>query len=104
MVDEIAVREALRGVNDPHIPIGIDRLAMVRGVHMEDAGSVVVELGIPCLGCPGVSMLKQAVVDAVLAVPGVTAVTVDEGWHHEWTGDMVDSDARNQMRRYGIVI
>lgn len=104
MVDEIAVRKALRTVNDPHIPIGIDRMAMVRGVDIDDAGAVVVELGIPCLGCPGVSMLKQAVTDAVGAVPGVTSVTVDEGWHHQWTADMVDSDARNQMRHFGIVI
>jgi ATP-binding protein involved in chromosome partitioning len=104
VVDEIAVREALRTVNDPHIPIGIDRLAMLRGVHIDDTGAVVVELGVPCLGCPGVSMLKQAVTDAVVAVPGVTTVTVDEGWHHEWTGDMVDSEARDQMRRYGIVV
>jgi metal-sulfur cluster biosynthetic enzyme len=104
VVDERRVREALGRVNDPHIPIGIDRLAMVRGLDVADDGSVVVQLGIPCLGCPGVSMLKQAVCDAVAAVPGVTAVSVEEAWEHEWTADMVDAEARVHMRRYGIVV
>jgi ATP-binding protein involved in chromosome partitioning len=104
MVTELAVREALGEVQDPHIPIGIDRLAMLREVHVDEVGSVVVELGIPCLGCPGVSMLKEAVVKAVRALPGVTSVTVDEGWHHEWSGDMVDPEAQQHMRRFGIVI
>lgn len=102
-VREALVREALGRVNDPHIPIGIDRLAMVRGVEVADDGSVVVQLGIPCLGCPGVSMLKQAVCDAVAGVPGVCAVSVEEAWEHEWTADMVDAEARVHMRRYGIV-
>ena len=75
MIDEEGVREALGRVNDPHIPIGIDRLGMVRGLDVTPDGSVVVQLGIPCLGCPGVSMLKQAVCDAVAGVPGVTAVS-----------------------------
>ncbi len=103
-VREALVREALGRVNDPHIPIGIDRLAMVRGLDVAADGSVVVQLGIPCLGCPGVSMLKQAVGDAVAAVPGVTAVRVEEAWEHEWTADMVDAEARVHMRRYGIVV
>ena len=60
MIDEEGVREALGRVNDPHIPTGIDRLGMVRGVDVTPDGSVVVQLGIPCLGCPGVSMLKVA--------------------------------------------
>ena len=104
MIDEEGVREALGRVNDPHIPIGIDRLGMVRGVDVTPGGSVVVQLGIPCLGCPGVSMLKQAVCDAVAAVPGVTAVRVEEGWEHEWTAEMVDAEARVHMRRYGILV
>jgi metal-sulfur cluster biosynthetic enzyme len=104
VIDEEGVREALGRVNDPHIPIGIDRLGMVRGVGGTPDGSVVVQLGIPCLGCPGVSMLKQAVCDAVAAVPGVTAVRVEEGWEHEWTAEMVDAEARVHMRRYGILV
>ena len=103
-VREELVREALGRVHDPHIPIGIDRLGMVRGVDVAPDGSVVVQLGIPCLGCPGVSMLKQAVCDAVVAVPGVTAVSIEEGWEHEWTTEMVDAEARVHMRRYGIVV
>ena len=103
-VREALVREALGRVNDPHIPIGIDRLAMVRGLDVAGDGSVVVQLGIPCLGCPGVSMLKQAVRDAVTAVPGVTAVRVEEAWEHEWTADMVDAEARVHLRRYGILV
>lgn len=102
MVTESAVRQALGKVNDPHLAVSIERMAMLRGIQISAAGEVTIELGIPCLACPGVSMLKEQITRAVLAVPGASSVTVQEGWHHHWTADMVDDRTRHFMRSYGV--
>jgi len=102
LVTEQEVREALLAVHDPHIPVSIERMGMLRGIQISDTGVVDVELGIPCLACPGVSMLKQSVMDAVGCLDGVTAVNINEGWHHEWTTQAIDPEAQQLMRRFGI--
>lgn len=104
MVTEQVIRAALEGVNDPHIPVSIERMGMLHDIRISDDGHVEIELGIPCLACPGVSMLKQAVVDAVMPLAGVSGVTVLEGWHHDWNTDAIDPQARQYMRRFGLQV
>lgn len=104
MVSEAAVREALSHVNDPHVPVSLEKMAMLRGVDISPEGEVDVELAIPCLSCPGVSLLKDEITRAVMGVPGVRAVHINEGWHHEWTADMVDHETRIFMRRHGVQV
>ncbi|MGP4727576.1 metal-sulfur cluster assembly factor [Agrobacterium deltaense] len=102
MVTELEVKAALRAVHDPHVPVPIEEMGMLRGIEIADDGTVMVELGIPCLACPGVSMLKNDIVQAVSTIAGVTGVIVDEGWHHHWTTNMIAPEAREFMRRNGI--
>lgn len=104
MVTEAEVTIALEAVNDPHIPVSLARMKMLRGVRVSPDGHVDVELGIPCMSCPGVSMLKTKINDVVRPLAGVTSVSVHEGWHHHWTADMVDDQTRDYMRKYGIQI
>jgi ATP-binding protein involved in chromosome partitioning len=104
MVDEALVREALSHVNDPHVPVSLEKMGMLRGIQIGSGGQVEVELGIPCLSCPGVSMLKEKITQAVMAVPGATSVTVREGWHHSWTADMIDNETQQYMRKYGVQV
>jgi metal-sulfur cluster biosynthetic enzyme len=104
VVSKQAVREALLAVNDPHIPVSIESMGMLRGVQISETGVVDVELAIPCLACPGVSMLKQSIKDAVGSLEGVTDVNVLEGWHHDWTTQSIEADARQLMRRFGIQV
>lgn len=96
------VRRALENVNDPHIPVSLERMGMLREVSVDADGHVSIELAIPCLACPGVNMLKDDIVRAVGDVRGATGVTIDEGWHHEWHVDMIEPDAQHLMRSYGI--
>jgi len=98
------VREALLAVNDPHIPVSIESMGMIREIRISGNGVVDVELAIPCLACPGVAMLKQAIRDAVGGLEGVSGVNVLEGWHHDWTTQAIDPLARQQMRRFGIQV
>lgn len=104
VVTEGAVRQALSAVNDPHVPVSLERMAMLRDIAITDSGDVTVELCIPCLACPGVSMLKEQITNAVMAIPGARSVAVREGWHHRWTTDMLDEPTRIYMRKYGVSV
>lgn len=104
MVTEQEVRKALLTVNDPHIPVSIESMGMVRGIQISETGVVDIELVIPCLACPGVSMLRQSIRDAVSSLDGVSEVNVLEGWHHDWTTQFIEPVARQHMRRFGIQV
>lgn len=99
-----AIFAALEAVNDPHVPVSLRRMGMLREIEVADDGVVEVQLCIPCLGCPGVAMLHAKVREAVMALPGVADVVVREGWHLPWSREMIDPDVRDLMRANGIQV
>jgi len=104
VVTEAEVRAALEAVNDPHIPVSLRRMGMLREIEVEAGGVVRVQLCIPCLGCPGIGMLNDRIEEAVSALPGVSRVVIDEGFHLRWSRDMVEPETRLLMRENGIQI
>ena len=98
------VVEALESVNDPHVPVSLRRMGMLRDIEIADDGTVKVQVCIPCMGCPGAGMLRESVREAVMALPGVTAVQVEEGWYLPWSRDMIEPEVREMMRANGIQV
>jgi metal-sulfur cluster biosynthetic enzyme len=49
-------------------------------------------------------MLRENVREAVQAVPGVTKVVVEEGWHLPWSRDMIEPEVQEMMRANGIQV
>lgn len=98
------VIEALEAVHDPHVPVSLRRMGMLREVEVRDDGTVRVQVCIPCMGCPGAGMLRENVREAVKSLPGVTEVIVEEGWHLPWSRDMIDPDVQEMMRANGIQV
>lgn len=101
---EQSVRAALEAVHDPHVPVSLRRMGMLREVEVTPDGVVRVQLCVPCLGCPGLSMLHDRVEEAVGALAGVRRVEIDEGFHLRWSREMVEPEARQLMRDNGIQI
>ena len=98
------VEKALEAVHDPHVPVSLRRMGMLREIEIGEDGTVTVQVCIPCMGCPGVGMLRENVREAVLAVPGVTQVNVEEGWHLPWSRDMIEPEVQDMMRLNGIQV
>jgi metal-sulfur cluster biosynthetic enzyme len=92
---------ALESVNDPHVPVSLRRMGMLREVSCEN-GVARVQVCIPCMACPGASMLRDRIEAAVGALPGVAKVIVEEGWHLPWSPDMVEPAVKDLMRANGI--
>jgi len=98
------VVKALEAVHDPHVPVSLRRMGMLRDINIDEDGVVNVQVCIPCMGCPGVGMLRENVRDAAMALPGVTGVVVEEGWHLPWSRDMIEPEVRDMMRTNGIQV
>jgi len=96
------LREALEDVHDAHIPVSLRRMGMVRDIDISDCGVVRIELCIPCMGCPGVGLMKDQVRDRLLQINGVTKVEIDEGMHLSWSRDQIDDEVRHLMRINGL--
>jgi len=76
MPDELDVRGALAGVDDPELRRSIVELGYVRGVAV-DGGTAVVALALPLPGEAPRADLRRRVVEAVGHVPGIDRVDVD---------------------------
>lgn len=95
---------ALEAVHDPHVPVSLRRMGMLREIDISEDGVVTVQVCIPCMACPGAGMLHEAVHDAVTALDGVTRVVVEEGWHLPWSRDMIEPEVQDMMRANGIQV
>ena len=98
------VLAALETVNDPHIPVSLNRMGMLESVTVGPSGDVRVDVCVPCMGCPGGSLIESEITDRLREVDGVTSVHVELGWFLRWDRDDVDEEARALMRSRGIQI
>ncbi len=93
--DEAAVREALRGVDDPEAGMNIVDLGLVYGVTV-DPGAVRVQMTMTSAACPMSEMMLDAVHEALAtAAPQGTQVAVDLVWDPPWTPDKMSGTARD---------
>ena len=98
------IMQALESVHDPHVPVSLRRMGMLREINITQDGIVNVQICIPCMGCPGVGMLRENIRDAVITLPGVTDVIIEEGWHLQWSRDMIEPEVQDMMRVNGIQV
>ncbi len=102
VVTREALIDALESVNDPHVPVSLRRMGMLREVSCDAAGVARVQVCIPCMACPGASMIRAQIEAALKPLAGVREVIVEEGWHLPWSPDMVEPAVKTLMRANGI--
>jgi ATP-binding protein involved in chromosome partitioning len=86
-----AIRTALSGVEDPEIHRPITELGMLKDVRVLDHGKVEVAIYLTVSGCPMKDTITRRVTDAVSAVSGVSAVSVEL--------DVMNDEQRRELRR-----
>ena len=74
---EEQVLQALSGIIDPEILKPITELDMVGWVSVTDAGEASAQIKLTIVGCPASRAIERDVREALAAVPGVTATTVE---------------------------
>src|SRR5512139_1160844 len=96
-IDDDAIREALRQVDDPEAGMNIVDLGLVYGIDV-DEGRVRIAMTMTTAACPMTDMIVHQVRDVVTAaVPQGTAVDVELVWDPPWTPDRMTGIAREHF-------
>ena len=103
MVTERAVRDVLRTINDPEMPLSIVDLGIVEQVCVE-AGRVRIDLLPTFVGCPALPVLEEQVRREVGALPGVAGVEVRFRFDPPWGVDRISPAGREALRQFGITV
>lgn len=102
-IDLDQVRTALEQVHDAHVPVSLRRMGMLSDIEVRD-DTLFIELCIPCMACPAMSLIAEQVRQRAMTIDGVSKVHVSTAVHLPWDRDMVDADAQDLMRANGIQI
>lgn len=95
---ESRLREALRQVYDPEIPVNIVDLGLIYGIDWTWDGKVLIRMTMTSPGCPVAGMLEEEVRAVAEKVPGVRVAEVRVVWDPPWDPGRMNEAAR---RRFG---
>ena len=90
------VREALRNVFDPEIPINVVDLGLIYDLNV-DEGNVFVSMTLTAPGCGMGPMIAQQAEWAVSELEGVEDVQVEMTFDPPWSPDLISEDGKKQL-------
>ena len=90
------VREALKDVFDPEIPVNIVDLGLVYNVAVEE-GDVEVEMTLTAQGCGMGPYIGQQAEWAVQELDGVEEVQIEMVFDPPWSPELISEEARAQL-------
>lgn len=97
--------EALRHVEDPEIPVSVVGMGLIVSVAYRTSDrTAVLQITFTAMGCPATEFIEDDIRTALLADPAIDAVEIEVVWDPVWTKDRIRADARETMRRLGIVV
>jgi len=111
-VTETQVREALKAVYDPEIPVNIVDLGLVYQVRFKPAMQMASELAVAPTepgedvevdmtltspGCPSHVTIGESVKKTVEALPGVQSTTVNFVWTPQWGPERISPEGREKL-------
>lgn len=96
------MRDALKEVFDPEIPINIVDLGLIYRLEEKD-GKVDVDMTLTSPGCPVAEQLKASVTGIITKQPGITVVNVNVVFDPTWTKDKMTFDGKLQAQMLGIM-
>lgn len=104
MTVEARIWEALRHVEDPEIPISVVGMGLIVSVaYVAPARRAQLKITFTAMGCPATEFIEEDIREALLADPEIDAVDIEVVWDPVWTKDRIRADAREEMRRLGVV-
>jgi metal-sulfur cluster biosynthetic enzyme/Fe-S cluster assembly iron-binding protein IscA len=94
---EEKIREALRNIYDPEIPMNVIDLGLIYGMDWNDAGELTIRMTLTSPGCPVVDAFAEEVTRAARDASGLTNVKVDIVWEPPWGPERMSDFARRQF-------
>jgi metal-sulfur cluster biosynthetic enzyme len=106
-VDRVEARiwEALRHVEDPEIPVSLVGMGLIVSVaYRPEDRAARLQITFTAMGCPAMEFIQDDIREALLADAEIDEVQIEVVWDPVWTKNRIRSDARETMRRLGIVV
>jgi metal-sulfur cluster biosynthetic enzyme len=102
---EARIWEALRHVEDPEIPVSVLGMGLIVAVtYRPEDRTADLQITFTAMGCPATEFIQDDIREALLADPEIDDVAIEVVWEPVWTKERIRSDARETMRRLGIVV
>ena len=107
MSDSVEARlwEALRGVEDPEIPVSVVGMGLIVSLeYVPEARRADLQITFTAMGCPAMDFIEEDIRSALLRDPDVDEVVIEVVWDPVWTKDRIRAEARSRMRELGIAV
>ena len=102
---EARLWEALRGVEDPEIPVSVVGMGLIVSLaYVACERRADLQITFTAMGCPAMEFIQDDIRDALLADPDVDEVSIEVVWDPGWTKARLRDDARATMRSLGIAV
>ncbi len=102
---EARLWEALRGVEDPEIPVSVVGMGLIVSLaYVESERRADLQITFTAMGCPAMDFIEEDIRSALLADPDVDVVDIEVVWDPIWTKARLRDDARSKMRSLGIAV
>ena len=93
-VTEERVREALRDVYDPEIPINIVDLGLIYDLQVNESSEVMIRMTLTAAGCGMGPYIAQQAEWAVAELEGVKDVQVELTFDPPWSPDLITEEGK----------
>jgi metal-sulfur cluster biosynthetic enzyme len=90
------VRDVLKNVYDPEIPVNIVDLGLIYDIQIEE-GDVYVQMTLTAPGCGMGPMIAQQAEWAISEVEGVEDVQVEMTFEPPWSPDLISEDGKKLL-------
>ena len=96
------MRDALKEIFDPEIPINIVDLGLIYKVEETEPGKVNVEFTVTSPACPVGEELARKIKETIARQDGVKEVNVQIVWEPTWTKEKMSFEGKLQASMLGI--
>jgi len=94
---EEKVRDALRNIYDPEIPMNIVDLGLIYDFAWDDAGGLTIRMTMTSPGCPSIEELVREVETTARGASRAPQVKVEVVWEPPWSPERMTEFARRQF-------
>jgi metal-sulfur cluster biosynthetic enzyme len=95
---------ALQDVEDPEIPVSVVGMGLIVSLAYDSEKRLAdLEITYTSMGCPAMEFIQDDIRERLLLEPDVDEVRIEVVWDPVWTRSRIREDARQTMRRLGIV-
>ena len=96
------VKEAIRSVYDPELPVNVYDLGLIYKVEQQAHDKVLIEMTLTNPNCPVADSLPQQVKETAERVKGVTEAEVALVWEPPWTREKMTPEGKMLMNMLGF--